>query len=72
MSKSAVALITTWVLIGLVGAFLGGYFAAKKYACKVEDQSGKVMIDTEGSSSPTSSTAPNGANKTIVQPNEQK
>lgn len=75
MSKSTIALIITWVIIGLVGAFFGGYFIAKKYACKTSDQSDNVITTTEGSSTTTSTstsdTSDNG-NKTIVQPTEQK
>lgn len=72
MSKSTIALISTWVLIGLIGAFFGGYFIAKKYVCKTNDQSGNVITTTEGTNTTTSNSTSDEGNKTIVQPTEQK
>lgn len=80
MSKSTIALIITWVIIGLVGAFLGGYFWAKKNVCKLDDKSGEnVLIDNTNSNndiptskSDSSTSSSNDANKTVVQPIEQK
>jgi hypothetical protein len=48
MSKSTIALVSTWVLILIAGAFLGGYFWAKKNACKISGQNvGNVLINNE-------------------------
>lgn len=71
MSKSTIALIITWVIIGLVGAFLGGYFWAKKNVCSINNQDSNVMIDNKGSTTSTSDSS-NSGTKTVVQPIEQK
>lgn len=84
MSKSTIALVVTWVIIGLIGAFSGGYYYAKKSVCKIDDKNvGNTIIDNKASnnalSNPISSTtsdttsSDNTTNgKTVVQPVEQK
>jgi len=47
MNKTTIALIVTWVVIGLVGAFLAGYFIAKKYVCIADKPNENVMINNE-------------------------
>lgn len=78
MSKSVIALIVTWVLIGLAGAFWGGYLWAKKDVCKIDDKNGGNVIIDDNALNNSSTTVPNnGSNtnnsgKTVIQPIEQK
>ena len=62
MSKSTIVLIVTWILIGLAGAFLGGYFWEKK-VCK------NAITNSEKSNVVAPSSTTNDSNKTVTQPN---
>lgn len=78
MSKSTIALVITWILIGLAGAFWGGYLWAKKGVCKIDDKKGSnVIIDDKVLNDSTTTVPNNGSNtndssRTVVQPIEQK
>lgn len=74
MSKSIIALVITWILIGLIGAFSGGYFWAKKNACSLNNQNtenvGSVPAVNSTSNSPKfNPTTSNDSNKTTDQTN---
>lgn len=78
MSKSTVALICTWILVGLVGAFFGGYFWEKRNVDKVDNLNGGNTVTNSGKindvnppsiTNPASNSIPNGGNKTATQPN---
>lgn len=70
MSKSTIILVITWVLIGLVGAFLGGYFWENK-VCKnaITNSEKSNVVAPATTTNPTSNSTPNDSNKTITQPN---
>jgi len=77
MSKATIALICTWVLLALIGAFFGGYFWAKKKVCKTNDQNaGNVIINNEKANNtvsspvatPSISATPNIGSQTVTQP----
>lgn len=70
MSKSIIALICTWVLIGLAGAFLGGYFWEKK-VCKIDNTTGGNAITNVAPAatvSPASNSTSTDSNKTVTPP----
>lgn len=67
MSKSIIALICTWFLIGLVGAFLGGYFWAKKHACAASTTANSQQTNTITPSA-TAVTTPNSTTPASTTP----